>query len=213
MEQLEAANQDLAIGYEERSYNKKGKLEGRVYFYNMAGKTIGYTDYNKKGEKDGDYTFQNPETGVTLTGQYEKGKKTGHWVAKNLNDKLMYTESYNKGKLLNRSQLTSDNGMRYKLSKGPAFKGGNQGWTEFLRANMKYPQAASSKGIQGAVKIKFIVLADGSLTSIEVTESPGAPLTKESLRIMGKSPKWIPAEIKGKPVSSTMRIEIWFKLK
>jgi len=78
------------------------------------------------------------------------------------------------------------------------YPGGQHGWTHFLNSNFKYPEEAIAKKIQGTVVVQFIVSADGSLSDIRIIKSPHKLLSDETLRIIKKSGKWVPATQNGK---------------
>jgi protein TonB len=70
------------------------------------------------------------------------------------------------------------------------------------------------EGISGTVKLRFVVDVQGKISQIKVLEeNKSCPeFTKEAIRVIRQSPKWIPAQIKGKFVNSWMMIPVTFKL-
>lgn len=91
------------------------------------------------------------------------------------------------------------------------YPGGQKGWIDYLVKNLKYPDAAISKEIQGQVIVEFVVKTDGRLSDIHVLSGP-ALLRDESLRIIQESGPWIPAKNNGKNVDSYHRQPINYKL-
>lgn len=68
-------------------------------------------------------------------------------------------------------------------------------------------------GVQGTVRLSFIVEKDGSIGNIEVIESPHEALSKEAIRVVEKSSKkWTPAEKGGEKVRCKYRVPIGFFL-
>ena len=69
-------------------------------------------------------------------------------------------------------------------------------------------------GISGSVKLRFVVNVQGNISDIKVLEeNKSCPeFTKEAIRVIRQSPKWIPAQIKGKSVNSWMMIPVRFNL-
>lgn len=212
MEALEASQKAGAIGYEVRNYNRKGLLTGTVTFYDMNGEIIGHTTYNKKGEKEGSYLLQLPSADLVTVGQYKKNEKEGYWVGLDANDQLVYTELYESGNLIKRSKLTDDKNIRIEVSEPPRFEGGPRAWANYVGANLKYPTIATKKGIQGIVKLQFAVMDDGTVTAVKVLSSPDESLSKEALRIMKKSPNWLPGKRNGEIIPATTQIHIAFRL-
>jgi protein TonB len=91
------------------------------------------------------------------------------------------------------------------------FPGGPSAWLQFLNTHMKYPKKAVKKEIQGMVVLQFIVGKDGSISNAEAIS--GDPvLREEALRVIKKSPKWVPASQDGKLVRSYKKQPIIFRL-
>lgn len=78
---------------------------------------------------------------------------------------------------------------------------------------LKYPNAAVEAGIQGTVYVSFIIEADGQLSNVAVERGVSETLDAEALKVVGASPKWIPATIDGKKVRTKIVIPIEFRLK
>jgi protein TonB len=56
--------------------------------------------------------------------------------------------------------------------------------------------------LKGKIIVKFIIEKDGRLTNFKIEQDLGKNGGKELIRILKKSPKWIPAIHKGKVVRS-----------
>jgi len=91
----------------------------------------------------------------------------------------------------------------------PSFPGGNRAFSKFLTANLKRP---NSEDVQGKVFISFFVEKDGRLTGFKVERSLGKEFDNEALRVLRKSPKWIPAMKDGKPLRLQYTIPINFTM-
>ncbi|UOQ98899.1 energy transducer TonB [Hymenobacter sp. 5317J-9] len=71
--------------------------------------------------------------------------------------------------------------------------GGTEKYAQFLADHQKYPAAAMQKGIQGTVKVSFIVEKTGTVNEVKV-ENPLSPeLDAEAIRLIKSGPKWTPA--------------------
>lgn len=88
---------------------------------------------------------------------------------------------------------------------------------EYLSKNVQYPLAAKQKNVQGKALVSFVVNKDGSITDIELKESPGSGTGEEALRVvrqMNQLPaKWTPGQEDHKAVRVRMVLPIQFKLK
>ncbi len=99
-----------------------------------------------------------------------------------------------------------------KTEKPAEFPGGVEGWRTYLETNLRYPEQAQLKGIQGIVRIQFIVEKDGTITEVVALNNPGGGLAEEALRIFKNGPKWVPAEQNGRKVRYRHIQNITFRL-
>lgn len=87
-----------------------------------------------------------------------------------------------------------------KVDKPAAFEGGAEGWTKYLMENLRYPNKAIRKNIQGIVRIQFVVDREGNVKEVAALNDPGGGLAEEALRIIKNGPRWVPAEQNGRKV-------------
>ncbi len=83
---------------------------------------------------------------------------------------------------------------------------------EFIFQNIKYPQAAREKGIEGICVVSFIVGKDGVILEPKVVRSIGSGCDEEVIRLVNLMPKWIPGKQKGQSVDVQFNLPIRFKL-
>lgn len=96
--------------------------------------------------------------------------------------------------------------------KMPSFPGGIEAMMEYLKSNVKYPETAKKKGIQGRVIVNFIVDKDGNVTSPKVVRSVDTELDAEALRVVSAMPKWTPGTQDGKAINVKYTIPVSFNL-
>jgi protein TonB len=92
----------------------------------------------------------------------------------------------------------------------PKFPGGQKAFYKFLNKNLKWPNPQIDA--QGRVIISFFVEKDGRLTNFKVERGLGKPFDQEALRVLKKSPRWIPAKQNRKPVKVKYYVPINFTL-
>lgn len=82
-----------------------------------------------------------------------------------------------------------------------------------IRKNLRYPESAYHKGIQGRVFAYFNIDKQGNISDINIT-SPykGEDLGKEAKRIVKKLPKLMPGKQNGVPVNVKYGLPITFKI-
>lgn len=80
------------------------------------------------------------------------------------------------------------------------FPGGEEKFREFIINNFEYPDRCKEENIEGYVKLKFVVDVNGRISRINVIdETKSCPeFTQEAIRVLKKSPPWIPAQNNGK---------------
>lgn len=96
--------------------------------------------------------------------------------------------------------------------KKPEFPGGKVALDRYVSNHMRYPLYASENGIQGAVTVRFEVLANGRVGNVEIVRGKHASLDKEALRIIKSLPRFTPAEVNGKPVATHCEHTVTFRL-
>ena len=94
----------------------------------------------------------------------------------------------------------------------PQFPGGQIAMMKYIMENMKYPEQAMKKGIQGRVAVSFIVEKDGSISDVKPILSVHPLLNKEAVRVVESMPKWTPGKQNGKPVRVRFNVPVMFKL-
>lgn len=94
----------------------------------------------------------------------------------------------------------------------PRFPGGDDARLYYLRKNIRYPEEALKKQIQGVVMVVFIVEPDGSLSKVDVLQRLGGGCDEEAIRVARTMPRWDPGKRNGKPVRVMVRMPIVFRI-
>jgi len=94
----------------------------------------------------------------------------------------------------------------------PEFPGGIKELMDYLGTNVKYPENAMKKNVQGRVVVQFVVEKDGSLSEASVIRSIDPDLDAEALRVVQTMPKWKPGMQKGQAVRVKYTLPVSFKL-
>ena len=94
----------------------------------------------------------------------------------------------------------------------PQYPGGQIAMLKYFMENIKYPEQAMKKGIQGRVAVSFIVEKDGSISDVKPVLSVHPLLNKEAVRVVKSMPKWSPGKQNGKPVRVRFNVPVMFKL-
>jgi protein TonB len=100
----------------------------------------------------------------------------------------------------------------YIVEEMPVFKGGDKAFFSFVRNKFKYPKKAKKAGIQGVVKVSFIVNSKGKVIDVTALEQVDPIIDKAAVKLIKGSPKWIPGKHNGNDVSVGYVIPIKYKI-
>lgn len=87
----------------------------------------------------------------------------------------------------------------------PDFPGGMGEFYKYFAKNYKTPNV---KRLNGKVFVTFVIERDGSIVDIKVVRDIGYGTGEEAIRVLNKSPKWIPGEQDGKKVRCSFTLPI-----
>jgi len=93
-----------------------------------------------------------------------------------------------------------------------SFPGGNNRLFSFIRRNLRSPEEARKKGLEGVVTISFFVEKDGRLEDVKVEKSVSPELDAEAVRVIKSSPVWFPAIQNSKAVRQSFKVPVTFKI-
>ena len=89
----------------------------------------------------------------------------------------------------------------------PRFPGGEKAYRKFLKKNLKMCDGGET---QGRVIVSFNVEKNGRLTHFKIQRSLSPECDLEVIRVLKKSPKWIPSMENGKPVRAEYTVPVKF---
>lgn len=95
----------------------------------------------------------------------------------------------------------------------PLFQGQNLNtFRTWVQSQIRYPAEALKRGIEGRVVLSFIVERDGSVSTIELLQSPDRILSEEARRVVSSSPKWTPGRQNGHLVRVRYMLPVDFSI-
>ena len=110
----------------------------------------------------------------------------------------------------NTENLQTDDKVFMIVEQQPEYVGGYEALKDFIRQNMKYPEAAAKAGIGGTVYVSTVVNADGSLSDFTVLKGVDASLDAEAVRVVKLLPAWIPGTQNGEKVRTRFTLPFKF---
>lgn len=100
-----------------------------------------------------------------------------------------------------------------KVEQMPSFQGGDlMTFRNWVMQKVKYPQIAQENNITGRVLLMFVIERDGSLTNIQVLQTPDSSLSDEAIRVLKSSPKWTPGKQRNQAVRVKYTLPIDFRI-
>ncbi len=150
-------------------------------------------------------------------GKVENYLKQGIWTGKMADGFTSFKEFYKNGDLEKGiSYSVSGDSVTYSkdIEVNAQFKGGINGYSDYLIHNLKYPASAQRNNAEGKSYIQFVVCTDGSLCDFKVLKSAGdTSLDKEAMRVVkDSSGKWVSGIQRGRKVKSKFTLPINFRL-
>jgi antitoxin component YwqK of YwqJK toxin-antitoxin module len=102
----------------------------------------------------------------------------------------------------------------FTFQKEAMFPGGSNAWLNYMYSNLKTDIAARHKAPVGkyTVTISFLVDKNGKVGEVKALVDPGYGTAEEVMRVIKKSPDWIPAIQNDKPVIYRQKQNITFQV-
>jgi len=183
-----------------------------IYAWHSNGYMSDSSVYHANGSSVHVYWFDN---GSIASAGYASGdKQTGRWKYFHRNGKMAAIEDYDAGKLTARTYYDEE-GVQLQdttnRDREAEFKGGSSAWRSYLENKLQFPPNVK---LVNTDVITVVVVAtvdeDGKLSDIYI-DTPFDPLfNDEAVRVMKKSPKWVPAVSHNRRVKQVIRQPVSF---
>lgn len=150
------------------------------------------------------YQDGNKKKGISFTDERLPKENKTNWT-------IVYNEKWNE--VMQSDPGTPDNPIFEVVEHMPEFTGGGMpALMEYLSKNIKYPEAAMKKGIQGRGIVQFVVEKDGSIINVKILRGVDPELDKEAVRVVSAMPKWKPGTQRGEAVRVRFTVPVMFRL-
>ncbi len=104
-------------------------------------------------------------------------------------------------------------GAPEQTEKIPEYPGGQVAMDRFLGNNLKYPDKDFKRKREGVVIATMVIMTDGSIDSLRVTQPLSPACDKEVIRVLKLMPRWTPGKHDGKIAPVRISIPVGFVLK
>jgi protein TonB len=107
-------------------------------------------------------------------------------------------------------QDSGDNDIEFNVDIKANFPGGESAFRSYVAGEFIYPQRCQDDKIDGYALLRFVVDEAGRISGINaVKETKSCPeFTKECIRVLQKSPRWVPGQKNGRFLKSWREIPI-----
>ena len=105
---------------------------------------------------------------------------------------------------------TEDNQIHFLVQEMPVFPGNLNTW---IYNNIRYPETAKEKKLEGKVYVRFIIEKDGSVSNVKIIRGVSPELDNEAKAVIASMPKWEPGKQEGSPVRVSYTVPVYFALR
>lgn len=210
------------------SFHENGNMNDSLNYENGYRKGVGLSWYenayqsdstNFDGKGNGVQVIWYPDGGsVSSAGRWaDDTLKVGVWVYYHENGKIQAKENYINGKVTACSCFTENEielDSLLCISKEAIFPNETTGWIRFVQKNLN-PMVPITKGAPEGiytVMVQFKVDTEGNLKDVKALTKFGYGMEEEVLRMLSKSPKWIPATNLGKKINAYRKQPVTFQV-
>lgn len=183
-----------------KKFTRKGVLYMEENYRNKMrhGKSI---EYNNDGSKKSEIDYVNDKREGQHLGWWSNGqlKRQDHYV----------NDVWKEGRCF--SSTGADTGY-FVFHRAPSYPGGTDSLRRFLYRNVRFPKEVQQQGIEGTVRVGFVIDKDGSVIDIAVTNKVHEALDREALRVVQKMPKWEPGLVDGVAVKFKYILPVVFRV-
>jgi len=195
-------------------YYRDNILHGPLREWYSSGQAESYQDFSG-GLLDGEYTSWQEDGSLKLKARYHKGEKHGNFQSFYPNGKMVRNDYFENGQLVEGKCFSIEGEpveyFPYVLM--PSFPGGQSALRRFIEKELKYPDEARSRGIEGVVIILFTVDETGNVKDPKVVNGDREYFNTEALRVASTLSQWVPGEVDGVPSPIQVSVPIEFRLR
>lgn len=175
-------------------------------YYHLSGPLVSIESFrDEKGETPNGYCAWFDAKGqIDSSGYSINGKKHGDWYTYNDALAVTWIRQYDNGHFIKEG---TNKDLYPKTPPAPGdtdatFQGGMDEWKKYLQKNYRYPARSIKSKISGTVQVLFTIDTTGQVTRPRLLRSVEVTMDTEVLRVIGSSPKWIPAVKNGYKVNA-----------
>lgn len=170
-----------------------------------------WNENNEQKVIDGNGSYEESIEGTTEKGEIKNSRKQGIWIGQTKLTNSTFRETYENGELISGVSIDNNNIEHpYQvLFKKPDYKEGMMAFYQFIGKNYRIPNGVQAKpGEKPKLYAAFNVDVDGKLVDIKIVKNLGFGTGEEAIRVLKKSPNWIPGMYRGIPAKAKYTLPI-----
>lgn len=170
-----------------------------------------WNENNEQKVIDGNGFYEETDGGITEKGEIKNSRRQGVWTGKTKLTNSTFTETYENGELISGVSIDNNNIEHpYQvLFKKPNYKEGMIAFYQYIGKNFRLPNGIQSKpGEKPKLYAAFNVDTDGKIIDIKIVKDLGFGTGEEAIRVLKKSPNWIPGIYRGIPAKTKYTLPI-----
>jgi TonB family protein len=180
---------------------------------------VSRSGYYKNGYKEGLWKEFSKDSILLCEWNYVLGQLDGSAIRYDTTGKVSHQSEYKAGALISTTKIVKQELPRIsgcedqRLDKEAYKECTDKKLMKAVYSGLKYPYKAKVNGIQGQVKLQFVVTKTGDITDVKVLNGVCQEIKYECLRVLTKMPKWMPGTEDGVPVDMVYTLPINFVIR
>jgi periplasmic protein TonB len=178
-------------------------------YYNVSGPLINIESFRdeKADIPNGYCAWFDTKGRIDSAGSSINGRKHGDWFYFNDEMAITMVDQYNNGKFIQQISGKDFNKRPESLpgDSDATMEGGTATWKKYLEKNYRFPERSLKNRIGGTTLVSFAIDTTGEVNQVRLMKSAELSIDMEVLRLIGASPRWIPAVKNGQKVVAYRR--------
>ena len=137
----------------------------------------------------------------------------GDWKNNKIDWKIANTTTINKEVVITVEKSEREEEVFVVVEEMPEFPGGTNALRKYIEQNTQYPYSSLKDRIEGKVSVNFVVDRFGSANNFRIARGLNSALEKAAIYALRQMPTWKPGMQRGKPVSVSYTVPVYFTLK
>lgn len=193
---------------------RENNLHGTLREWYRSGQKESEQEFSD-GYLNGEYLSWREDGSKKIAARYYGGAKHGYFQSFYPNGQMVRNDYFENDRLVDGNCFSPEGESveYFPYIRMPQYPGGQEELYRFVRKELRYPQEARKRDLEGAVLVLFTIDEQGSVKDPRVVNGDRESFNKEALRIVNKMPDWEPGEVDGAPAPVQVTVPVEFRLR